>query len=114
MQQQPDSLSLLQQMSWVQVCLGRNAEAIATARHATDVFPLANDKYFGIYQLEGLAEIDAHAGAPDEAIKLLGEMLALPAGQSVTIERLKRDPLWDPLRKDPRFDALLKTTGASP
>jgi TolB-like protein len=114
MQQQPDSLSLLQQMSWVQVCLGHNAEAIATARHATEIFPLANDQYFGIYQLEGLAEIDAHAGAPDEAIKLLGEMLAIPAGQSVTIERLKRDPLWDPLRKDPRFDALLKTTGASP
>jgi hypothetical protein len=26
------------------------------------------------------------------------------ASQSVTIERLKRDSLWNPLRKDPRFD----------
>ena len=114
LRQQPDSLSLLQQMSWVQVCLGRNAQAIANARHATDVFPLANDKYFGIYQLEGLAEIDAHAGAPDEAINLLEQMLAMPAGESVSVERLKRDPLWDPLRGDSRFQALLKTTGTSP
>ena len=110
---QPDSLYLLQQASWVQVCLGRNADAIATARHATEVFPLAKDKYFGVYQLEGLAEIEAHAGAPDEAIKLLGQLLAMPAGQSVSVERLKRDPLWDPLRNDPRFQALLKE-GAKP
>ncbi len=112
-QQQPDSLSLLQQTSWVMVCLGRNAEAIAAARRATEVFPLANDKYFGIYQLEGLAEIDAHAGAPDEAIKLLGQMLAIPAGQSVSVERLKRDPLWDPLRKDPRFQKLIADAEAA-
>ena len=107
LRKQPDSLSLLQQTSWVQVCLGRNAEAIATARRATEVFPLANDKYFGVYQLEGLAEIDAQAGATDEAIQLLGQMLAMPAGQSVSVERLKRDPLWDPLRKDPRFQKLI-------
>jgi TolB-like protein len=117
-QQQPDSLSGLQQTSWVDVCLGRNAEAIAAARRATELLPLAKDQYFGIYQLEGLAEIDAQAGAPDEAIKRLEQLLALPAGQSVTVERLKRDPLWDPLRKDPRFQKLLadarKTTGNKP
>jgi len=114
LRKQPDSLSLLQQVSWVKVCLGRNAEAIAAARHAIEVFSLANDKYFGVYQLEGLAEIDAHAGAPDEAIQILGQLLAIPAGQSVSVERLKRDPLWDPLRTDPHFDALLKKTEMSP
>lgn len=30
------------------------------------------------------------------------------ACQSVSVERLKHDPLWDPLRKDVRFDALIK------
>ena len=107
LQQKPDSLSLLQQASWVQVCQGRNAEAIAAARRATEVLPLASDQYFGVYQAEGLAEICAHAGAPDEAFKLLGQLLSIPAGQSVSVERLRRDPLWDPLRKDPRLDALI-------
>jgi hypothetical protein len=105
--QQPDSLSALQQTSWIELCLGHNAEAIAAARHATQVLPLSKDAFFGVYQLEGLAEIDAHAGAPDEALKLLDQLLSVPAGESVTVERLKRDPLWDPLRKDPRFDALI-------
>ena len=108
MKQQPDSLSILQQTSWIELCLGHNTEAIAAARHATQVLPLSKDAFFGVYQVEGLAEIDARAGAPDEALKLLDQLLSVPAGQSVTVERLKRDPLWDPLRKDPRFDALLK------
>ncbi|MGH8041073.1 MAG: hypothetical protein ACREPN_03400 [Rudaea sp.] len=103
----PDSLSALQQSSWVDVCLGRKADAIAAARHAADVLPLSKDSYFGTFQLEGLAEIDAHADAPDEALKLIRQLLAIPAGQSMSITRLKLDPVWDPLRKDPRFQKLL-------
>ncbi|MGH8042390.1 MAG: tetratricopeptide repeat protein [Rudaea sp.] len=102
-----ESLSALQQESWVDVCLGRKGDAIAAARHAVDVLPLSKDTYFGTFQLEGLAEIDAHAGAPDEALKLIRQLLAIPAGQSMSITRLQLDPLWDPLRKDPRFQKLI-------
>jgi serine/threonine-protein kinase len=39
----------------------------------------------------------------------------MPAGDVMSIERLKLDPVWDPLRKDPRFKALLKeSAGAEP
>jgi TolB-like protein len=104
----PDSLALLLQASWTSVCLGHNADAIAFARHATEVLPISRDAYFGMFQLSGLAEVETHAGAHDEAFKLIEQLLAMPAGGTITIERLKRDPLWDPLRKDPRFDLLLK------
>ena len=108
--EQPDSLSVLQQTSWVELCLGHNAEAIAAARRATEVLPLKADAYFGVYQVEGLAEITARAGAADEAIKLLDQLLSVPAGESVTLERLRRDPLWDPLRKDSRFQKLMNNS----
>jgi len=120
----PDALGPLQRSSWVEVCLGQNAESIATARHASEVLPLAKDAYFGAFQLEGLAEIEAHAGQPEQAIDLLQKLLSIPAGETVSIKRLELDPVWDPLRGDPRFQALLKkysgaqpmaaTSGASP
>ncbi|MGH8428103.1 MAG: tetratricopeptide repeat protein, partial [Gammaproteobacteria bacterium] len=104
----PDALGPLQQLSWVEVCLGQDAEAIATARHATEVLPLDKDAYFGVFQLEGLAEIEAHVGKPDDAIRLIERLMAMPAGESMSIARLRLDPLWDPLRQDPRFQALMK------
>ena len=114
----PDSLALLLQASWTSVCLGHNADAIAFARHATEVLPVSRDAYFGMFQLSGLAEIETHAGAHDDALALIERLLAMPAGGTITIERLRHDPLWDPLRDDPRFQKLIadadKATGTKP
>jgi hypothetical protein len=52
-----------------------------------------------------LAQIQAHFGDLDSAIAALPHLLEVPAG--LTIATLKLDPLWDPLRKDPRFQKLL-------
>ncbi|MGN6729211.1 MAG: tetratricopeptide repeat protein [Rhodanobacteraceae bacterium] len=103
----PKSLSLLQQSSWVDVCLGRNAEAIALAQRAVGALPISVDSYSGTYQLVGLAQIAAWTGVPDLAVKTIRQLLAMPAGGVMSIDRLKLDPVWDPLRKDPAFQALL-------
>src|SRR5690242_4932673 len=104
----PDVIGNLQQVAWVDVCLGRNAEAIAAARRASEVMSVAKDAYFGEYTLAGLAEVEAHAGAKGEALELIGQLLAMPAGEVMSVARLKLDPVWDPLRGDPRFQLLLK------
>ena len=53
-------------------------------------------------------------GAHDEALQVVRQLLAMPAGAVMSVERLKLDPVWDPLRKDPRFQALLKNANAAP
>ena len=96
------------------VCLGRNAEAIAAARRASEVMSVAKDAYFSAYTLAGLAEVEAHAGAKDDALKLVEQLLAMPAGEVMSVTRLKLDPVWDPLRGDPRFQALLTKSAVAP
>lgn len=62
--------------------------------------------------IAGLAQINAQAGHPKEAVALPEQLLSIPAGQTVSIERLKLDPVWDPVRKDPRFQKLLSEEAA--
>ena len=51
-----------------------------------------------------LAQIQARFGDIDSAISALPHLLEVPAG--ITVADLKFNPLWDPLRKDPRFEKL--------
>jgi hypothetical protein len=48
-----------------------------------------------------LAQIQARFGDDDAAIAAIPHLLEVPAG--ITIADLRLNPLWDPLRKDPRF-----------
>ena len=56
-----------------------------------------------------LAEIYAWVGEYDEAFRLLDHLLDTPNGMTVPL--LKLDPVWDPLRKGPRFQALIDKYG---
>ena len=55
----------------------------------------------------GLAQIEARAGAPEEAVRRLRRLLSIPAGGAVSIAALKIDPVWDPIRNRPDFQQLL-------
>jgi len=103
----PDDLTLLPALAWADVCLGQNEEALKAARHAAELLPLEKDAYFGGQMLTGLAEIETRSGHLDQAFAHLHKLLTIPAGDYLSVERIKRDPLFDPLRGDARYPKLI-------
>jgi hypothetical protein len=59
------------------------------------------------FSTAGETQIEARAGASEEAIKTLRRLLSIPAGGAASIARLKIDPVWDPIRNRPDFQKLL-------
>jgi TolB-like protein/Flp pilus assembly protein TadD len=105
--ERPDDTFAMTELSWVYLALGRNADALRVSRQAADTISIEKDALAGPVFQNGLAQIEARAGAPEEAIKRLRRLLFIPAGQAVSIARLKVDPVWDPIRDRPDFQQLL-------
>jgi TolB-like protein/class 3 adenylate cyclase len=103
----PDDTFTMTGLSWVYLALGRNADALRLSRQAADTISIEKDALAGPNFQNGLAQIEARGGAPEEAIKRLRRLLSIPAGQVVSIARLKIDPVWDPIRNRPDFQQLL-------
>ena len=98
---------VMTELSWVYLALGRNTDALRLSRQAADTISMEKDALAGPSFEIGLAEIEARAGAPEEAVKRLRRLLAIPAGGAASIAALKMDPVWDPLRNRPEFQQLL-------
>jgi TolB-like protein/Tfp pilus assembly protein PilF len=107
LRQQPDDTFAMTELSWVYLALGCNADALRLSKQAADSLPVEKDAMEGPNFQLGLAQIEARAGAPEEAIKRLRRLLSIPAGGAVSIAALKIDPVWDPIRNRPDFQQLL-------
>jgi len=107
LKERPDDTFAMTELSWVYLALGRNADALRIARQAADTISIEKDAFSGPTFRNGLAQIEARAGAPEEAIKRLRHLLSIPAGQAASIATLKIDPVWDPIRNRPDFQQLL-------
>jgi TolB-like protein/Flp pilus assembly protein TadD len=83
--------------------LGEKAKALEQAQRA--VADYATDGVAKPQAEVTLAQIQARFGDHDAAIAALPHLLEVPAG--ITVADLKLNPLWDPLRKDPRFQKLI-------
>jgi len=105
--ERPDDAFAMTELSWVYLALGRNADALRLSRQAADLIPIEKDALTGPSFQVGLAQIEARAGAPEEAIKRLRRLLSIPAGEVASIARLKIDPVWDPIRNRSDFQQLL-------
>ncbi len=107
LRERPNDISSMTQLSWVYLALKRNSDAINLARQATNLLSPEKDVIVGNILLAGQAEIEARTGATADVIALLRRLLSVPAGGSISIARLKIDPVWDPIRNDPGFQELL-------
>ncbi len=105
--ERPNELISLRQLSWTYVALGKNADALRAAKEICRLLPPERDALLGVANLGGVAEIEAHTGATADAVAILHRLLSIPAGETVSIARLKIDPVWDPIRTDPGFQQLL-------
>jgi eukaryotic-like serine/threonine-protein kinase len=105
--ERPQDRNSLIALAWAYVCLGRNADALRVAQQAVDSLPVEKDALSGPQLLAALAEIEARTGRPEEAVKILRQLLTAPAGGAISIARLKIDPVWDPIRDNPGFQKLL-------
>ena len=77
------------------------------ARHAITDYD--NDALVKPFAETSLAIVQAQTGDIDSAIAALPHLLEVPNG--ATCGDLKFNPLWDPLRKDPRFEKLCQNPG---
>ena len=105
----PQSPDLHATLGLASAGLGLTDEAIAEGRKGAALMPANLDAFTGPVYLHKLAQICARVGANDVAIEALQQLFAMPAGHVVTPAILNLDPVWDPLRKDPRFQKLIDT-----
>jgi hypothetical protein len=76
------------------------------SRLGTSVMPFSRDAVEAFTVAHQLATIYVLTGNHPAAIAELRQLLSIPS--YTTVWRLRLDPIFDPLRRDPAFQALLK------
>jgi len=85
--------------------LGRKADAIRLGREGAQLVPVSRDALTGPGVLLDLAEIYVRTEEYDAALDQLEYLLSIPC--PVSIPLLRVDPLYAPLRGNPRFERLV-------
>jgi hypothetical protein len=88
--------------------LRRKDDAIREGQRAVALCPESRDAVRGPNLSATLAFVYAQNGEPDEAINLLSHLLTTPCAERITLAHLRTSWEWDPLRQNPRFQALLE------
>ena len=104
-QEQPDYAPGWLILGLLDAGLGHKSDAIAEGKRARELLPISKDALDGPIYATYLATIYAWVGEKDLALQELELSASIPCGVQYGV--LKLSPMWDSLRDDPRFKALL-------
>ena len=113
LKEQPENYALIGDLALTRMGLGDKAAALTLSEQGIAANPTEKDALTGPGQIEILARVAARLGEPDLAILSLQQLLSIPydgalaAGVPLTPDLLRLDPMFDPLRNDPRFEKLV-------
>jgi TolB-like protein/class 3 adenylate cyclase/Tfp pilus assembly protein PilF len=103
--EQPDYAPAWTILGAIDAGLGRKSEAIAEGRRACELLPMSKDAWDGVGFVSYLALIYTWVGEKDLAFEQLAVAAKSPNG--ISYGELKLDPMWDPLRGNPRFEQIV-------
>ncbi|MBA2271429.1 MAG: tetratricopeptide repeat protein [Chthoniobacterales bacterium] len=104
----PDDPTFHAALGKVFAMFGRKEEAIREAKRAVELCPEEEDAVGGPIYEANLAFVFGQTGEVEQAVNLLSRLLTTPAAERITLAHLRLSWEWDPLRGDPRFQALVK------
>jgi tetratricopeptide (TPR) repeat protein len=113
LRQQPENYLLIGDLALTNMGLGDKAAALALTERTMAANPVEKDALMGPFSIEIRARVAAQMGERDGAIAALQKLLSIPYRgpfswiRPLTPALLRLDPMFDPLRNDPRFQKLI-------